>query len=129
MMKLDGDLEDIPRHKEFLKFFKALFIFYFSKGEAMTFFFFSRKKDLKQSLNLQISLCEASFDMENFKREPFNVRQAKNIYSNRYENIKLARQHLNAKLQTQLMNTSTFLKSPKKFCYKIHKNEKYHLLK
>lgn len=44
MMKLDGDLEDIPRHKEFLKFFKALFIFYFSKGEAMTFFFFSQEK-------------------------------------------------------------------------------------
>lgn len=49
MLKLDRDLEDIPGHREFLKFFKAILIFSFSKREAMIFF--RGKKDLKQSLN------------------------------------------------------------------------------
>lgn len=38
MLKLDRDLEDIPGHREFFKFFKAILIFSFNKREAMIFF-------------------------------------------------------------------------------------------
>lgn len=64
MFKLDTDLEDIPGHREFFKFFKAILILSFNKREEAIFF--RGKKDLKQSLNLQILLCQVFFDMESF---------------------------------------------------------------